>query len=134
MSAGVCVLASDTPENLEALGDTGFTFKRCNVADLRRMLTYLLDNDQLRAKFGGRAQERVRENFLWDDVVGELAGIYARMVSRDEKRATIALRLSPSVASVIEIGRPSTNYKAHEGKPMEPAVDQEMPRSVRAAR
>jgi glycosyltransferase involved in cell wall biosynthesis len=26
MGAGVCVLASDTPENKEAIADTGFTF------------------------------------------------------------------------------------------------------------
>jgi glycosyltransferase involved in cell wall biosynthesis len=134
MASGVCVLASDTPENLEALEDTGFTFRRGDAADLQRMLTYLLDNDQLRANFGTRARERVHENFLWEDVVNELAEIYARILRRDEKLATVAPRLSPPKASVVEIGRASTNHKGQEGTGSESASHQEMARSVRSGR
>jgi glycosyltransferase involved in cell wall biosynthesis len=125
MSAGICVLASDTPENLEALADTGFTFKRGDVADLRRMLTYLLDNAQVREKFGARARERAREKFLWDDVVDELAKIYARLISHEEKNAV-------RFASVAEIGLLSMNHKGHEGTRREPVAAQA--RSVRAGR
>ena len=39
MASGMCVLTSDTAENREAVGDTGFTFKRGDVHDLQRMLT-----------------------------------------------------------------------------------------------
>ena len=125
MSAGICVLASDTPENLEALADTGFTFKRGDVADLRRMLTYLLDNTQVRETFGALARERAREKFLWDDVVGELAKIYARLVSREERNAV-------RFASVTDVGLSSMNHKGHEGTRREPVAARA--RSVRAGR
>jgi glycosyltransferase involved in cell wall biosynthesis len=79
MAAGVCVLASDTPENKEAVAETGFTFKRGDVADLRRMLSILLSDPRVRIVGAERAQQRVRQNYLWDNVVGELAEIYAGM-------------------------------------------------------
>ena len=36
MGAGVCVLTSDIPENLELVESAGFTFQRGNTADLER--------------------------------------------------------------------------------------------------
>jgi glycosyltransferase involved in cell wall biosynthesis len=129
MSAGICVLASDTPENLEALADTGFTFKRGDVADLRRMLTYLLNNDQLREKVGALARERARERFLWDDVVGELAKMYARLTSQGDMAD---VSLPGSLASVVDISVPSNNHKGHEGVRRESTAEQ--PRPVRAGR
>jgi glycosyltransferase involved in cell wall biosynthesis len=38
MSAGLCTLTSDIPENRELVEGAGFTFKRGDVADLERML------------------------------------------------------------------------------------------------
>ncbi len=52
MGAGICVLASDAPENQEALADAGFTFKRGYVEDLQRMLSILLNDDELRQTTG----------------------------------------------------------------------------------
>src|SRR6266568_5384823 len=66
--SGICVLTSDTAENREAVGDTGFTFKRGDVHDLQRMLTMLLNDDDLRQTTGRLAQERVRQHYLWDEV------------------------------------------------------------------
>jgi len=94
MGAGVCVLASDAKENLEAVGDTGFTFKRGDLIDLRRMLTCLLADDQLRASAGERARKRVREKFLWDDVVNDLAQLYTRMVKAETKQARVMPRVT----------------------------------------
>src|SRR4029077_20678695 len=37
MSAGLCTLVSDIPENRELVDGTGFTFKRGDVADLEHM-------------------------------------------------------------------------------------------------
>jgi len=60
MGAGVCVLASDVPENMEAMGDAGFAFKHGDVYDLQRMLALLLSNPVARENVGRRAKERVR--------------------------------------------------------------------------
>jgi glycosyltransferase involved in cell wall biosynthesis len=48
MGAGICVLASDIPENCEVVEDAGFTFKRGDVDDLERMLRMLLSDPQVR--------------------------------------------------------------------------------------
>jgi glycosyltransferase involved in cell wall biosynthesis len=88
MGAAVCVLASNTPENLEALGDAGFTFRKGDVDDLRRMLGLLLSDSMLREKFGRRAQARVRENYLWGDAVTQMNAIYVALFNPQETPAT----------------------------------------------
>ena len=82
MAAGVCVLASDIPENREVIGDAGFTFTTRNALDLRRMLTILLGDKDLRHKTGTRAQERVKEQFLWSRVAEDLERVYAEFVGK----------------------------------------------------
>jgi glycosyltransferase involved in cell wall biosynthesis len=81
MGAGVCVLASDVPENCEVIEDTGFVFKRGDVPDLRRMLTLLLSDARLREIAGGSAQQRVRQHYLWESVAKEIAAVYADLMS-----------------------------------------------------
>lgn len=80
MGAGVCVLASDVPENCEAIGDSGFTFRAGNAFDLQRMLRALLSNSELRRRTGERARERVRREFLWSRVVDDLERVYVEVV------------------------------------------------------
>ena len=92
MGSGVCVLGSDTPENKEAIADTGFTFKRGDAIDLERMLTLLLSDAHLRTAAGSRAQERVRQNYQWDKVVHELAEIYAEVLRPGKKAPVIVSR------------------------------------------
>jgi glycosyltransferase involved in cell wall biosynthesis len=42
MGAGLCVLTSDVPENVEVVDGAGFTFKRGNSADLADRLRFLI--------------------------------------------------------------------------------------------
>jgi glycosyltransferase involved in cell wall biosynthesis len=89
MGAGVCVLASDVPENMEAICDAGFTFKSGDIQDLRRMLRLLLANPDLRAGAGRRAQEVVRQRYLWDRVATEISGVYRSLDGHSHRiRAT----------------------------------------------
>ncbi len=81
MGAGVCVLASDVPENREVIEDTGFVFKRGDVPDLQRMLGLLLSDAQLREIAGGSAQQRVRQHYLWGNVAKQIAAVYADVMS-----------------------------------------------------
>lgn len=80
MGAGLCVLASDIPENREAVGDAGFTFKNGDVEDLRRMLTILLADGNLRAASGQKARERVQQNYLWETVVEQTEKVYLDLI------------------------------------------------------
>ena len=83
MAAGVCVLASDIPENQEVIQDAGFTFAQGNVDDLARMLQLLIADPGLRRAAAERARIRVRENYLWGDIVAEIDRTYQRMVRED---------------------------------------------------
>jgi glycosyltransferase involved in cell wall biosynthesis len=87
MGASVCVLASDIPENLEAIGGAGFTFKSGDVDDLRSMLEVLLSNQDLRAHAGRLAQQRVRQNYLWDTVAAEISSVYYQVLGRQPQLA-----------------------------------------------
>lgn len=86
MGAGVCVLASDVPDNCEVVEDTGFLFKRGDVPDLQRMLSLLLSDVRLREIVGGSAQQRVRQHYLWGKVAKEIAAAYTELMSSSVKR------------------------------------------------
>lgn len=79
MGAGVCALTSDTPENIEALGDAGFTFRRGDVNDLQRMLALLLPDPVLREDVGRRGQARIRREYLWEEVAKEMNAVYSSL-------------------------------------------------------
>jgi glycosyltransferase involved in cell wall biosynthesis len=86
MGAGVCVLASDVPENREVIEDTGFVFKRGDGPDLQRMLSLLLSDARLREMAGGSAQQRVRQHYLWGKVAKEIAAVYEGVMSPPKKK------------------------------------------------
>ena len=85
MGAGVCVLASDVPENMEAMGDAGFVFKHGDVTDLQRMLALVLSNSEARENAGNRGQERVRQQYLWETVTTELQAVYCSLFDPPQK-------------------------------------------------
>ena len=65
MGAGVCVLASDIPENRELGGGSGFTFRHGDRDDLERMLRLLIAEPEIRQAAANKARERVWEHYLW---------------------------------------------------------------------
>ena len=56
------------------------------------MLTVLLSDARLRSATASRAQQRVRQNYQWDKVVGELGEIYAAMVRPEKNQRVIVYR------------------------------------------
>jgi len=86
MAAGRCVLASDIPENREALGGAGFTFQAGNSMDLTRMLTTLLRDHNARLRAGSLGRQRARDHYMWDDVVEQLHQLYLSLLTRDTAR------------------------------------------------
>jgi glycosyltransferase involved in cell wall biosynthesis len=90
MGAGICVLASDVPENREAISDAGFTFRRGDVYHLQQMLEVLISDDDLRRAAGRKAQEHIRQEFLWEDVALELERLYLRLMQSPAVRLTAA--------------------------------------------
>src|SRR5258708_5698212 len=76
MGAGLCVLVSDIPENLELMADAGFMFRHGDVADLKRMLRLLIHADALRAEAGQAARDRIIERYLWPKIAKEIEEAY----------------------------------------------------------
>jgi glycosyltransferase involved in cell wall biosynthesis len=98
MGAGLCVLASDTPENCEVIADCGFTFQAGDVADLRRMLALLLNDEGLREAAGERARTRVEQNYLWNHVTAQIELVYRDVMSRPVARLLPSSEAAPKSA------------------------------------
>jgi hypothetical protein len=74
------VLASDVPENREAMGDAGFTFRRGDADDLTDRLRFLIANPAVRQAAGKMARIRVREHYLWQDIAIEVEKAYFKVM------------------------------------------------------
>ena len=79
MGAGVCVLVSDIPENLEVADGTGFSFRNGDSSHLERMLRMLIANPQLRHATVDKARARARERYAWDHITQQIEDIYAAL-------------------------------------------------------
>jgi glycosyltransferase involved in cell wall biosynthesis len=86
MGAGICVLSSDTPENREVMADAGFTFRKGDVEHLRQMLTMLISDADLRFGIGKKAQRRIHQEYLWDNVIDRLEHIYLDLTGTKRAR------------------------------------------------
>ena len=98
MGAGVCVLTSNIAENCELVEGAGFTFKRGDVNDLERMMRCLISDSSARLMAAGKAQERVREHYLWPVIAEEVERTYWRTMGRQD--VSMTLRQSPKSAEI----------------------------------
>jgi glycosyltransferase involved in cell wall biosynthesis len=84
MGAGLCVVASDVPENVEAVKDAGFTFRRGDAYDLADRLSFLISNPAVRQAAGKMAKQRVRDHYLWPDIATEIEKAYFKVMDLPE--------------------------------------------------
>lgn len=82
MSYGTCCLASDIPENIEALGSAGLTFHREDAADLAAKLQSLLGDDEAVDAYGAKALVRARDRFSWDRITDEFEEYYRELLGQ----------------------------------------------------
>jgi len=72
MAAGRAVVVNDTPENLETIGDAGFSYPgEMGAAGLRAVLERLLKDPALVAEQGARGRERAQALYSWDRVTDD---------------------------------------------------------------
>jgi glycosyltransferase involved in cell wall biosynthesis len=88
MGAGLCVLASDVPENREVVEGAGFTFRRGDARDLAKKLRFLIANPTLREAVGRSARMRIQEKYQWPTIAGEIERVYFEMMGWNERGAT----------------------------------------------
>jgi len=105
MGAGLCVLASDVPENREAVADAGFTYQSGNVADLADRLRFLIANPAVREAAGRAAKKRVREHYQWSKVACEVERVYREMLGWKTPAISVRKPGGRVVASVPEAER-----------------------------
>ncbi|MGH9530710.1 MAG: glycosyltransferase family 4 protein, partial [Terriglobales bacterium] len=82
MGAGVCVLASDIPENREVVDGVGYTFEHGDVNALERMLKLLIESETLRESAAKKARERVQGTYLWPQIAGQIEELYLGVMDR----------------------------------------------------
>jgi glycosyltransferase involved in cell wall biosynthesis len=69
MGAACCAVVNDTPENLETIGDAGFSYDGAmGPASLQAVLERLLKDRALVRERAERGRERVRRHYSWDGV------------------------------------------------------------------
>lgn len=76
MNYGNCCLASDIPENLEALENNGYTFRNRDSADLHRVLQELINNPEKVEEKKMPALRHVRRNYSWSRVADAMEALY----------------------------------------------------------
>ncbi len=76
MSYSGCCLTSDIPECAEVMGDSGVTFKKSEVSDLKDKLQYLCDNPEVVADYKENASDYICNKYNWDDVVKRTLELY----------------------------------------------------------
>ena len=76
MGYGLAPLVSDIPENLEAIGKCGFSFRAKSQESLEETLAYLINKQEIVEKIGKTAKERIRKEYSWDSIARKTLRIY----------------------------------------------------------
>jgi len=107
MGAGLCVVASDVPENCEVVEGVGFTFRRGNAADLAERLRFLIANLAVREAAGRAARQRIREQYQWQKIAGDIEKAYFTMMGWKQTEALPkkpAARSDPTESAGEDLG------------------------------
>jgi glycosyltransferase involved in cell wall biosynthesis len=86
MGAGLCVVASDVPENREVVMDAGYTFRPGDADDLADRLRFLIANPAVREAAGRAAKARIREHYLWPKIAEDIERNYLQALGRKQAK------------------------------------------------
>lgn len=87
MAFGNCVVANDTPENLETIGDAGLSYCGHEGAGaLHRVLASLLAEPETVAAYRERALRRVQRYYTWDAVTDQYEALMAELLGHPAPR------------------------------------------------
>lgn len=81
MSFGNCVVTYNTPENLETIGDAGFSYDGSVGADsLRSLLQQLLQNSAVVNEYSIKASKRAHTVYSWENVTDEYEKLFYQLL------------------------------------------------------
>ena len=84
MSYGNCCLVSDIPENTEVIQQCGYTFRKSDTADLRRVLEKLLEHPEMVQEKAKLSADFICSRYNWDDVVERTLKLYRRKSKHED--------------------------------------------------
>jgi len=76
MSYGLPIIASDIPENQEALGRAGYFFRDCDSDDLADKIRLAISQPAAAQAKGREAKQRVTEQYSWEKISAEILALY----------------------------------------------------------
>jgi glycosyltransferase involved in cell wall biosynthesis len=86
MSYGNCCIASDIPENLEAINEYGYTYSNKNYKDLKRCLEGLIKTGKMIEARKQEEQRYVLNNYSWDNIAERFEELYYGMLKSQKVR------------------------------------------------
>ena len=95
MGAGLCVLASDVPENREVVEGAGFLFRCGSASDLADRLRFLIANPAIRAAAGRSARRRIEDQYQWPKIAIEVEKAYYKIMGWKPDRAIAETPIAP---------------------------------------
>jgi glycosyltransferase involved in cell wall biosynthesis len=87
LGCGNCVLALNTPFNVEPLQNYGILFEH-NADDLARKLQEIDDHPEIAAEYRRRAPERIREAYSWDTITEQYEEFFLRLAAGEDPTRT----------------------------------------------
>ncbi|MBI2845911.1 MAG: DUF1972 domain-containing protein [Chloroflexi bacterium] len=89
MALGNCVVAHNTPENLETIGDAGLAYDGAvGAASLRQVLQRLLAEPTLVEEYRAKARARVQAYYTWEAVTNAYENLFRNLLARDRHSST----------------------------------------------
>ena len=80
MALGKLLLVSDIPENLETIGDAGFSFRHGDVENLKEKLQFLIASPYVINEMQKKTIDRVRNYYNWDKITDQIEKLYVSLV------------------------------------------------------
>ena len=87
MSYGNCCLASDIPENLEAMEEYGYTFKNRDSDSLRHELALLIEQPEKVDRTRQAARKHVLTQYSWDSIADKMEALYRDVINGSSPEA-----------------------------------------------
>ncbi len=75
---GNCIIASDVPQNIEALGEAGIFFPKGDVNSLMKKITEIDENYEIVELYRKKAIERAKL-FSWEEIINRIEDIYKKL-------------------------------------------------------
>ena len=83
MACGCAMLGSDCGEIPNVIGNGGLIFREGDSADLRKKLSQLLNDPQLRQTLAENGKARVEQQYTWQAVAAETLDVYQQLLGNN---------------------------------------------------